>query len=302
MQVPSGRGVLDALLAGGGAVAEREAEGVVVDQAEGEGGLGAGQARRVQRGQECLGQGEGVRAKPKLRQLRAKGVAGLEQPGDAGVVLQDSPQPLREGHDLPGPAVGGIGQAGGSERSRRRLLLPNARERSGNAQCLCSSTTKGGAMSIQLGDTAPDFEAETTQGRIRFHDWIGDSWALLFSHPKDFTPVCTTELGYMAKIKPEFERRNVKIVGLSVDAASDHTAWAKDIEATQGQAPNYPIIGDADFHVSKRYGMLPATTSGDSTSRTPADKPDRAQRVRDRPRQEGQARPGLSDDDWAQLR
>jgi alkyl hydroperoxide reductase subunit AhpC len=126
-------------------------------------------------------------------------------------------------------------------------------------------------MSLQLGDTAPDFEAETTEGRIRFHDWIGDSWAVLFSHPKDFTPVCTTELGYMAKIKPEFERRNVKIVGLSVDSASDHEAWAQDIGATQGQAPNYPIIGDRDFHVSKLYGMLSAGTSGDASGRTPAD-------------------------------
>ena len=124
---------------------------------------------------------------------------------------------------------------------------------------------------MQLGDTAPDFEAETTQGRIKFHDWIGDSWAVLFSHPKDFTPVCTTELGYMAKIKPEFERRNVKIMGLSVDAADDHQAWAKDIEETQGHAPNYPIVSDADFHVSKLYGMLPAATTGDASKRTPAD-------------------------------
>jgi alkyl hydroperoxide reductase subunit AhpC len=126
-------------------------------------------------------------------------------------------------------------------------------------------------MTLQIGDTAPDFEADTTEGRIGFHDWIGDSWAVLFSHPKDFTPVCTTELGYLAKIKPEFDRRHVKIVGLSVDPASDHTAWAKDIQETQGHAPNYPIIGDADFHVSKLYGMLPAGTSGDPYSRTPAD-------------------------------
>ena len=126
-------------------------------------------------------------------------------------------------------------------------------------------------MTLQIGDTAPDFEAETTEGRLSFHEWIGDSWAVLFSHPKDFTPVCTTELGYMAKIKPEFDRRDVKIVGLSVDSASDHTAWAKDIEETQGQAPNYPVIGDADFHVAKLYGMLPAGTSGDPSSRTPAD-------------------------------
>jgi thioredoxin-dependent peroxiredoxin len=125
-------------------------------------------------------------------------------------------------------------------------------------------------MSVRLGDTAPDFEADTTQGRIRFHDWIGDSWAVLFSHPKDFTPVCTTELGYMAKIEPDFAARNVKIIGLSVDSSGDHEAWAKDIEDTQGYAPNYPIISDADFHVSKLYGMLPAETSGEAKSRTPA--------------------------------
>jgi alkyl hydroperoxide reductase subunit AhpC len=126
-------------------------------------------------------------------------------------------------------------------------------------------------MALQIGDTAPDFEAETTEGRIRFHDWIGDSWAVLFSHPKDFTPVCTTELGYMAQIKPEFDRRNVKIIGLSVDATEDHEQWAKDIEETQGAAPNYPIIGDPNFEVSKLYGMLPASVSGDPKARTPAD-------------------------------
>jgi thioredoxin-dependent peroxiredoxin len=126
-------------------------------------------------------------------------------------------------------------------------------------------------MALQLGDTAPDFEADTTQGRIRFHDWIGDSWAVLFSHPKDFTPVCTTELGYMAKVKPEFDERNVKLIGLSVDPTDDHEAWANDIAETQGAAPNYPIIGDADYTVSKRYGMLPASTSGDPADRTPAD-------------------------------
>ena len=126
-------------------------------------------------------------------------------------------------------------------------------------------------MALQLGDTAPDFEAQTTEGPISFHDWIGDSWAVLFSHPKDFTPVCTTELGYMAKIKPEFERRNVKIIGLSVDPVDDHAKWASDIEETQGAAPNYPIIGDGDFSVSKLYGMLPATTAGDPGGRTPAD-------------------------------
>jgi alkyl hydroperoxide reductase subunit AhpC len=126
-------------------------------------------------------------------------------------------------------------------------------------------------MGLQIGDTAPDFEAETTEGRIRFHDWIGDSWAVLFSHPKDFTAICTTELGYMAKIRPEFERRNVKIMGLSVDRVGDHSKWAEDIAETQGEAPNYPIIGDADFNVSKLYGMLPAETSGDPGERTPAD-------------------------------
>ena len=126
-------------------------------------------------------------------------------------------------------------------------------------------------MALTIGDTAPDFEAETNEGPIRFHDWIGDSWAVLFSHPKDFTPVCTTELGYMAKIKPEFDRRNVKILGLSVDRAESHEQWATDIEETQGQAPNYPIIGDADFNVSKLYGMLPADTSGEASERTPAD-------------------------------
>ena len=126
-------------------------------------------------------------------------------------------------------------------------------------------------MSLQIGDTAPDFQAETTEGSISFHDWIGDSWAVLFSHPKDFTPVCTTELGYMAKIKPEFDNRGVKIIGLSVDPTGDHEGWAKDIEETQGTAPNYPIIGDHDFQVSKLYGMLAAETPGDATGRTPAD-------------------------------
>jgi alkyl hydroperoxide reductase subunit AhpC len=126
-------------------------------------------------------------------------------------------------------------------------------------------------MTIQLGETAPDFEADTTEGHIRFHDWIGDSWAVMFSHPKDFTPVCTTELGYMASIKPEFDRRNVKIIGLSIDKTDDHERWASDIRETQGTAPNYPIIGDSDFKVSKLYGMLPAETSGDHTTRTPAD-------------------------------
>jgi alkyl hydroperoxide reductase subunit AhpC len=126
-------------------------------------------------------------------------------------------------------------------------------------------------MALHLGDTAPDFTAETTDGEISFHDWIGDSWAVLFSHPKDFTPVCTTELGYMAKIKPEFDKRGVKIIGLSVDPTDRHADWAADIEDTQGHAPNYPIIGDTDFNVSKLYGMLPTETSGDPLERTPMD-------------------------------
>jgi alkyl hydroperoxide reductase subunit AhpC len=126
-------------------------------------------------------------------------------------------------------------------------------------------------MTLQIGATAPDFEAETTEGPIHFHDWIGDSWAVLFSHPKSFTPVCTTELGYMASIKPEFDRRNVKIVGLSVDSVDDNARWAKDIEETQGTAPNYPIISDGDFKVAKLYDMLPADTSGEAGTRTPAD-------------------------------
>ncbi|MGH3732385.1 MAG: peroxiredoxin [Acidimicrobiales bacterium] len=126
-------------------------------------------------------------------------------------------------------------------------------------------------MSLRLGDTAPDFEADSTDGRINFHDWIGDSWAVLFSHPKDFTPICTTELGYMAKMKPEFDRRNVKIIGLSVDSTENHERWADDIEETQGSRPNYPMIGDTDFNVSELYGMLPGGTTGDIKDRTPAD-------------------------------
>jgi alkyl hydroperoxide reductase subunit AhpC len=126
-------------------------------------------------------------------------------------------------------------------------------------------------MTLKIGDTAPDFEAETTQGRIRFHEWLGDGWGVLFSHPKDFTPVCTTELGYIARINPEFDKRSVKIIGLSVDPVGDHTKWAEDIRETQGTAPNYPLIGDADFKVSKLYDMLPASTSGDPSKRTAAD-------------------------------
>src|SRR6516162_9713692 len=123
-------------------------------------------------------------------------------------------------------------------------------------------------MSLQINDTAPDFEAETTEGHIRFHDWIGNSWAVLLSHPKDFTPVCTTELGYMARIKPEFDKRNTKIIGLSVDPLDSHARWAADIKETQGFAPNYPMIGDADLSISKAWGMLPASMNGDATKRT----------------------------------
>jgi thioredoxin-dependent peroxiredoxin len=126
-------------------------------------------------------------------------------------------------------------------------------------------------MSLRIGDVAPDFEAETTEGRLKFHDWIGDSWAVLFSHPKDFTPVCTTELGYMARLKPEFDKRGVKVIGLSVDPLDRHTGWAKDIEETQGYGPNYPMIADTDFAVSKKYNMLPADLEGACEGRTPAD-------------------------------
>jgi thioredoxin-dependent peroxiredoxin len=126
-------------------------------------------------------------------------------------------------------------------------------------------------MPLRIGDEAPNFTAQTTQGTIEFHQWIGGQWTILFSHPKDFTPVCTTELGYMARIKPEFDKRNTKILGLSVDSVEDHTKWAKDIQETQGAAPNYPIIADSDFKVAKLYDMLPATVSGDAKSRTPTD-------------------------------
>ncbi|MBN9508042.1 MAG: peroxiredoxin [Alphaproteobacteria bacterium] len=126
-------------------------------------------------------------------------------------------------------------------------------------------------MTLQIGETAPDFEVETTQGRIRFHEWLGDSWGILFSHPKDFTPVCTTELGYMARLKPDFERRNVKVIGLSVDPVDNHQRWSKDIEETMGHAPNYPMIGDSDLKIAKLYGMLPASASGDASARSAAD-------------------------------
>ncbi len=126
-------------------------------------------------------------------------------------------------------------------------------------------------MSLRIGDTAPDFTAQTTQGTLNFHEWIGDSWCILFSHPKDFTPVCTTELGYMAKLKPEFDKRNTRIIGLSVDPVDNHIAWSKDIEETQGAAPNYPMIGDETLEVAKLYDMLPAELEGTAEGRTPAD-------------------------------
>jgi alkyl hydroperoxide reductase subunit AhpC len=126
-------------------------------------------------------------------------------------------------------------------------------------------------MALPIGAVAPDFEAETTEGKIKFHDWIGNSWAMLFSHPKDFTPVCTTELGALARLKPEFDKRGVKLMGLSVDPVDRHSKWAEDIKETQGAAPNYPMIGDTDYNVSKLYDMLPASTSGDPLKRTPAD-------------------------------
>ena len=126
-------------------------------------------------------------------------------------------------------------------------------------------------MSLQLGDTAPDFTAQTTQGTINFHEWIGDSWVIMFSHPKDFTPVCTTELGYMASLNSEFEKRNVKVIGLSVDSVDDHESWSKDIEETQGHAPNYPMIGDPDLEIAKLYGMIHPNVMGKAEGRTAAD-------------------------------
>jgi alkyl hydroperoxide reductase subunit AhpC len=126
-------------------------------------------------------------------------------------------------------------------------------------------------MTLRIGDVAPNFDADTTEGRIQFHDWLGDSWGVLFSHPKDFTPVCTTELGYMAKLKPEFDKRDVKVIGLSVDPVDSHGKWAKDIEETQGHAPNYPMIGDPELKVAKAWGMLPAELAGSSQGRTAAD-------------------------------
>ncbi len=133
------------------------------------------------------------------------------------------------------------------------------------------SGSETGGRPLRIGDVAPDFQANTTEGRVRFHDWIGDSWAVLFSHPKDFTPVCTTELGYMAFLKPEFDKRNTKVIGLSIDAVEDHVKWSADIKETQGQAPNYPMIGDSDLAVAKLYGMLPADLEGSCVGRTAAD-------------------------------
>jgi alkyl hydroperoxide reductase subunit AhpC len=125
-------------------------------------------------------------------------------------------------------------------------------------------------MALTIGDTAPDFEAQTSEGPISFHEWLGDSWGVLFSHPRDFTPVCTTELGYMASIKPEFDKRNTKIIGLSVDPVGNHEKWSQDIETATGTAPNYPLIGDDDYKIAKAYGMLPADVAGEATERTPA--------------------------------
>jgi alkyl hydroperoxide reductase subunit AhpC len=157
-------------------------------------------------------------------------------------------------------------------RSRLKAFLPVSLRHRSSQQTQAVRIDEGDdGMVLQIGAMAPDFVANTTEGPIKFHEWVGSSWCVLFSHPKDFTPVCTTELGYMAKIKPEFDKRNVKIVGLSVDGVTDHVAWVNDIKETQGYAPTYPIIGDNDFKVSKLYGMLPASASGDPKKRTPAD-------------------------------
>ena len=157
-------------------------------------------------------------------------------------------------------------------------------------------------MALQIGDMAPDFDAETTEGHIRFHEWLGDSWGVLFSHPKDFTPVCTTELGYMARLKPEFDKRNTKIIGLSVDPVENHKKWANDIKETQGHAPNYPMIGDTDLKISKAWGMLPASIEGSSRRTDRRGQPDGPQRLRRRTRQEDQADHRLPDDHRPELR
>jgi thioredoxin-dependent peroxiredoxin len=156
--------------------------------------------------------------------------------------------------------------------SRRRSDRVGMDRGAANAH-ICATTAKTGEtdMTLQIGDTAPDFEAETTAGRIRFYDWVGDSWCIIFSHPKDFTPVCTTELGYMAKLKPEFDRRNCKILGLSVDSVDDHVRWSKDIQDTMGHAPNYPMIGEGNLAIAKLYGMLPAGAGDKAAGRTAGD-------------------------------
>jgi peroxiredoxin len=157
-------------------------------------------------------------------------------------------------------------------------------------------------MALKIGDVAPDFEADTTEGHLRFHEWLGDSWGVLVSHPKDFTPVCTTELGYMAKMKPEFDKRNAKIIGISVDAVDTHKRWSNDIKETQGYAPNYPMIGDPTLSISKLYGMLPAEAGESCEGRTGRRQPDRPQRVRDRAGQEDQAAHRLPDDNRTEFR
>ena len=158
------------------------------------------------------------------------------------------------------PSSEGLSQLARPERLGLSLLSP----------CEVVTQLEDG-MALQIGDVAPDFDAETTEGRIRFHEWLGGSWGVLFSHPKDFTPVCTTELGYMARLKPEFDKRNTKIIGLSVDPVENHKNWANDIKETQGHAPNYPMIGDTDLKISKAWGMLPASIEGSSEGRTAAD-------------------------------
>jgi peroxiredoxin len=164
------------------------------------------------------------------------------------------------------------------------------------------TATMGVIMSLRINSEAPNFTAETTQGTINFHDWIGDGWAVLFSHPKDFTPVCTTELGFMAGLLPEFQRRNTKIIGLSIDPVGNHARWAKDIEETQGHAVTYPMIGDTDLNVAKLYDMLPEGAGGSAEGRTAADNATRARGVRHRPGQENQDDADLSDDHRPQLR